>query len=87
MTRKTVFTLDDDHRGRRTQIRAPQEIGNRLLKDARLASERRLRPGLFDGRSKSLNGCGSLLVIHTSDLPAITSDYKPFVDACSTNIL
>lgn len=87
MTRKAVLTLDDDHRCRRTQISTPQEIGNCLLKDASLASERRLRPGLFDGRSESLNGCGSLLVIHTSGLPVITNSYKPFVDACSTIIL
>lgn len=87
MTRDPVLALYSDDAGRGTKAITADYIGDRLLQDTGFAGERRLRTSRFYGGSECLDGHGSLLVIHTSELPAITINYKPFVGACATNIL
>jgi hypothetical protein len=37
--------------------------------------------------AECLDGCCSLLVVHTSALPVITRNHKHFVDACAAKVL
>lgn len=71
----------------RQQLLSAQPVGNVLLLGPGLPFEARLAGSQTDRFAERLNGESSLLVVHTSDVLAITSGYKGFVDPTSTKSL